>query len=139
MTNILIVSGNCGGDAELRYTQAGQSVASFSVPATSGWGDNKKTSWVRCTLWGKRAEAMAPYLVKGQPVVVNGEFSIEEWTTKEGEKRTTVKMNVQDVTLMGSGKGGDKSPSAKPAAAAAPPKQNAPANDFADFDDNIPF
>lgn len=99
--NVLIISGHVGGDAELRYTKGGTAVCSFSVPATAGFGDNKTTTWVKCNLWGKRAERLAEFLTKGAPVVVSGEFSVREWEDKNGTTQKSPEMNVNDVTLMG--------------------------------------
>ena len=58
--NVLILTGNLGKDAVQRFTPSGDSVVSFSVPASSGYGDKKKTSWVNCTMFGKRGDSVCP-------------------------------------------------------------------------------
>ena len=100
--NLLVVAGNIGSDAVLRMTKAGKPVCGFSVAMDSGWGDNKKTNWVKCSIWGDRAEKLAPYLLKGGKVTVSGELSTSEWTNKDGELKTDLQLNVREVTLQGS-------------------------------------
>lgn len=140
--NSLIVSGNLGNDAEIRYTQGGDAVCSVSIPASAGWGDKKTTTWIRGTIWGKRAEALAPYLLKGTPVVASGEFTAREWTNKDGVVKTSCEMRVSEITLMGKAKGGGASTGQQanaPQRAAQAPQAQAAAPDFGNFDDDIPF
>lgn len=100
--NVFSFTGNLGNQAEQRYTQGGDSIVSFSVAVKSGFGDKAVTTWVRCTMFGKRGESVLPYLNKGQLVGVSGEFSAREWDDKEGQKRTSVEVRVNDLTLLGS-------------------------------------
>ena len=81
--NTMTVTGNAGANAELRYTQQGTAIGDFNLPVKQGYGDNQKTSWIKCILWGKVAEAYAPNIKKGDLLVVSGEFYVEEWT-KDG-------------------------------------------------------
>lgn len=99
--NVFTFTGNLGGNAEQRYTQSGDSVVSFSVAVKSGFGDKASTTWVRCTMFGKRGESVLPYLNKGQLVGVSGEFSAREWDDKQGQKRTSIEVRVNDLTLLG--------------------------------------
>lgn len=99
--NIFIITGNLGNDAEQRYTQGGDSIVSFSVPAKSGFGDKSVTSWIKCSMFGKRGESVLPYLKKGQLVGVQGEFAAREWQDKEGQKRISNEMRVNDLQLLG--------------------------------------
>ena len=99
--NVFTFTGNLGNQAEQRYTQGGDSIVSFSVAVKSGFGDKAVTTWVRCTMFGKRGESVLPYLNKGQLVGVSGEFSAREWDDKEGQKRTSVEVRVNDLTLIG--------------------------------------
>lgn len=99
--NVFSFTGNLGNQAEQRYTQSGDSIVSFSVAVKSGFGDKAVTTWVRCTMFGKRGESVFPYLNKGQLVGVSGEFSAREWDDKEGQKRTSVEVRVNDLTLLG--------------------------------------
>lgn len=99
--NVFSFTGNLGNQAEQRYTQGGDSIVSFSVAVKSGFGDKSVTTWVRCTMFGKRGESVLPYLNKGQLVGVSGEFSARDWDDKEGQKRTSVEVRVNDLTLLG--------------------------------------
>lgn len=126
--NVFTATGNLGKDIDIRETTSGTLVGSFSVGVKSGWGDRASTLWVRCTLWGKQAEALADYLKKGTPVAISGELSTSEYETNDGEKRFSVECNVGKVTLLGNKKespNGDSEP--------------AKAGAVADYDDDIPF
>ena len=120
-------------DAEQRFTKNGDSIVSFRGAVDSGFGQNKKTSWLKFNLWGKRGDSLLPYLKDKTQVVVSGEFSNEEYTDKDGNKRTSAEVRVNELTLVG-GK-----PEGQPQAAA--PRQQAPAQQVGgmDMDDDIPF
>jgi len=100
--NVFMIEGRLTKDAEVRMTQAGKSVAGFTVASDVGFGDNKKTLFMDCSLWGKRAEGgLIQYLTKGTSVVVHGELQPNDWTDKEGNQRKAIKLNVSDVKLVG--------------------------------------
>ena len=80
------VTGRLTKDAVTRQTQKGDSVTGFSVASDFGFGENKRTDFVNCSLWGKRGEALAPYLLKGQQVTVIGESTQEEYEGKQSLK-----------------------------------------------------
>ena len=84
--NTITVSGNLGGDCDLRWTNAQKPIASFSLPVKQGYGEREKTSWVTCKMFGAKAEKLTEYLKKGMKVTVSGEFVIEEWTSNDGAK-----------------------------------------------------
>lgn len=89
------LAGRLGKDAELR--QAGQSnVCSFSVAGDTGFGNNKQSHWFNCSLWGAQGQALQPYLVKGQEVVIVGEFSEREYQGKFYKE-----LRVNSIKLMG--------------------------------------
>ena len=131
-------TGNLGNDCEQRYTQSGDSVFSFSVGVKSGFGDKASTTWAKCAMFGKRGEAVAPYLKKGTLVGVVGEVNNREYQDKDGQKRYSLDVRVNDLTLLG-GKS-DRSESApiqpKPQQRNA---QGAPKASIGDMDDDIPF
>lgn len=110
--NVWNFTGNLGRDAEMRYTSKGEPALSFSVAVKAGYGQHEKSSWARCTLWGKRGESVAPYLVKGALVGVSGELAQTKFTTKDGVDQYNLDVRVNDVTLLGK-------KSAEPAKAAA--------------------
>lgn len=99
------MTGNVGNDAELRYTPSGDAVVSFSVGVKSGYGERASTIWARCSMFGKRGEAVAPYLTKGQLVGVVGEVNNREYTDRDGNKRTSLDVRVNDLTLLGKREG----------------------------------
>ena len=82
--NSICIAGNLGKDAEVRYLPDGTAVASFSVADSQG--KDKPTIWWNASLFGKRAESLAPYLVKGGQVTVTGTVSEREYE-KDGQKR----------------------------------------------------
>lgn len=129
------LTGNLGNDCEQRYTQSGDSVVSFSVGVKSGFGDKASTTWAKCAMFGKRGEAVAPYLKKGTLVGVVGEVNNREYQDKEGQKRYSLDVRVNDLTLLGGKQSGDSSTSEKPQQRNA---QGAPKQSFED-DGEIPF
>ena len=101
-------TGRLARDSETRFTQGGMPICSFTVAVDYGFGDNKGTNWLRCSLFGKRAEGRLPqYLVKGTQVAISGELKIGEYTDKDGNKRTSVDVNVGNLDLIGGKASGD--------------------------------
>lgn len=100
--------GRVGHDGEFRVTTSGKSVLSFSVAVDSGFGQQKKTTWARVTVWGNRAESLAQYVLKGNQIGVTGDVSLNEFTTKEGVKQYNLDVNASDVTLIKSANSADK-------------------------------
>ena len=97
------VAGRLGADAQVR--QAGsEDVCEFSVAVDERVKGERRTTWVRCTLWGKRGVALAPHLRKGDAVTVVGPLSVRTFA-KDGETRVSVEVKVSEVTLQGSGSG----------------------------------
>lgn len=127
--NVLNAIGRVGRDAVTRHTHAGKSVTGWSLAVDHGWGDNKQTVWLDCSLWGDRGERLAQYITKGSQLGVTGEIG-----TREHDGKTYVTLNVRDVTLVGGrGEGGGRAQS--PAQRQAP--QQSAGDDFPD--DAIPF
>lgn len=124
--NSVTLEGNLGADLEIRALPSGKEIGTTSLAVTTGYGDKKATSWYRIALFGNYATAMAPSMTKGVRVVVQGEISVREFTTNQGEKRTSVEIACRSV-------------SAPPAQQSAPAQRQA-APDTSDFDDDkIPF
>jgi single-strand DNA-binding protein len=104
--NKVILVGNLGRDAELRYTPSGQAVANFTVATTDVWNDKsgqkqERTEWHRIDLWGKQAESVAEYLVKGKQVYVEGKLQTDEYADKDGNKKKSTKVRAERVVLLG--------------------------------------
>ena len=136
------VSGNVGGDAELKNV-GGHEVLNFSVAADSGFGDRKTTIWFGCAIWGARGAKLQQYIRKGSKVTVIGELSQREYNGK-----TYLELRVADIKLQDS-QGGQGMPSPAPVAQQQAPAAPAPATqapaassgtpNFGAFDDDIPF
>ena len=128
--NTITIVGRVGKDAELRSTANG-SVLSFSIASYVGYGDNKTTLWFNCSIWGKRAEALAEHLTKGTSVTAVGELS-----QREHDGKTYLQVRVAEIALQGGKKDGEQQP--KPAQNPKPAPQ--PVNDALDpFADDMPF
>ncbi len=79
-------------------------------------GRDKPAIWWRCSIFGKRAEALAPYLKKGQQVTIVGSVSEREYTDKDGAKRTSMDVRVNDLALQGVRPESQEAPRAAPRA-----------------------
>lgn len=124
----IVVAGKLGRDAELRRTQSGDAVCSFSVAVDQRDGRDKTTNWWRCSMWGKRGESLVPYLLKGVSVTASGEFSLSEY---EGKPQLNIRVN--EISLQGGRSDGQRrEPDGSQGHAAA----FTPA---ADLSDDIPF
>lgn len=106
--NKAIITGNLTRDAELRSTGGGLSVANFAVAvnervknnSTGEWED--RANYIDCTMFGRRAEALAQYMTKGTKVTIEGKLRWSQWE-KNGEKRSKVEVVVDEVELMARG------------------------------------
>ncbi len=103
----IVVIGNLGKDAEVRYTVQGNAVCDFTVAANerrrnqNGEIENV-TTWFRVNLWGKQAEKISKYLTRGKQVFVEGRLRVDEWVDREGKNRHTLVIVATDVRLLGS-------------------------------------
>ena len=110
--NKVLVAGNLTRDPELRYTPAGQSVGGLDLAINNFFltktGEKKEeTVFIHVVVWGKQAESAKNYLTKGSPVLVEGRLQMDNWETKEGEKRSRLKILAQRIQFLGTGKAGD--------------------------------
>ncbi len=142
--NKVMLIGNLGKDPEVRYTQSGTAVASFSL-ATSERFKNKngewedKTEWHNVTLWGRLAEIAGEYLAKGKTVYIEGRLQTRKWQDKDGRDRYTTEI-VGDRMQMLSGKGEGGGGAGRPAGGRGAESQG-PGYEEPVFnpDDDIPF
>jgi single-strand DNA-binding protein len=109
--NKVILVGNLGRDAELRYTPGGAAVAKVSIATTEVWTDKngerkEKTEWHSVDIWGKQAETLSEYLTKGKQIYVEGRLQTREWNDKDGNKRKTTDIKADRVVLLSGGGGG---------------------------------
>ncbi|HZP54082.1 single-stranded DNA-binding protein [Actinocrinis sp.] len=101
---VITVVGNLTDDPELRFTPSGAAVASFTVASTPRTFDRATNEWkdgdalfLRCSIWRQAAENVAESLTKGMRVVVQGRLRQRSYETREGEKRTVVELDVEEV------------------------------------------
>ncbi len=102
-TTITVV-GNLTADPELRFTPSGAAVANFTVASTPRTFDKQSQEWkdgdplfLRCSIWRQPAENVAETLTKGARVIVSGRLKQRSYETKEGDKRTVVELDVDEV------------------------------------------
>lgn len=122
--NVLTIAGNISKDAEVRFTTTGDPVCNFSVADNQG-KDREAVFW-NCGLYGKRAESLSKYLVKGQAVTITGNVTTNKYQDKNGIERIGYNIRVSDIALQGGRKDGES----------APPRQERQAKEF---DDDVPF
>lgn len=101
---VITVIGNITGDPELRFTPSGAAVANFTVASTPRAFDRQSNEWkdgetlfMRCSVWRDAAENVAESLQRGTRVIVTGRLKSRSYETKEGEKRTVIEMEVDEV------------------------------------------
>ena len=129
------ILGRLGRDPELKTINSGTAVLNFSLATDHGFGDNKQTMWVRCAVFGKRAETLDRFLSKGSQVLVQGELFTREWQKKDGTMATELECRVAEVEFAGSKN--DSQQQNVPQQTIAAPK---PAQQHSGaFDDDVPF
>ena len=139
--NNITVAGQLGRDAEVRYLPNGDAVANFSVADSQG--KDKTTIWWNCQLFGKRAESLSQYLLKGQSVTVSGNITQRTYQ-KDGVEKTAMEIRVSDVALQG-GRKEESAPAPRQSAPRPAPTRQAPqaprGSQGSGFDDleEIPF
>ena len=140
--NKVILIGNLGRDPEIRYTQAGEPIANFSLATSEKWTGKdgqkqEKTEWHKVEVFGKTAQIVRDYCTKGKQVYLEGSIRYDEWTDKDGNKKYMTKIRVSGpgsrvVLLGGRGEGGGaKGPAESPG--------GPPPDDFQASDDDVPF
>jgi single-strand DNA-binding protein len=108
--NKITGTGRVVADAEVRFTPGGDAICNFRVASDVGYGDKKTTNWFNCQVWGKRGEAIAQHLTKGQQVTVFGTLQLREWTNKEGAKQLSPDIRVDEIELQGSKQSSETAP-----------------------------
>ena len=135
MLNKIILMGRLTRDPELRHTQSGKPVASFTLAVdrdTKDQNGERGVDFIDCTAWSGTAELISKYFAKGRMAVVVGRLYIEDWTDREGIKRRSAKVKVDQV-YFGEAK---KDTQAAPSYAAPQPGEWA---ELPDNDGDLPF
>ena len=129
--------GHLGRDVETKFIPDGTAVAKFSLATSRKRKDGEVSTWWNCTLFGKRGEALAQYLHKGDPVLIQGEPYLRSYTANDGTERQSLECDVREWAFVG-GKGGQPG-GGYAAPAQSKPKVDAQAPAGNDFDDDTPF
>jgi single-strand DNA-binding protein len=101
----VIIQGNVGKDCELSYTPQGIAIAKFSIAVTKvqGRGENKteKTTWFNVIMWREKAENLAQYIKKGDPIMIIGEVEASAYNDKnDGKARASLELTARDIVLL---------------------------------------
>lgn len=99
--------GNLGHDLEIKYTSTGKAVVNARIAVSEKWNGEERTEWINIVLWNKVAEIAAQYLKKGSKILVAGKLQSREWDDKDGNKRRTTEILVNQMQML-SGSGGQK-------------------------------
>ena len=101
MLNHITIMGRLTRDPELRYTQAGQPVASFSVACERDYGNRdtgeRQTDFIDCVAWRQTGEFISKYFTKGSMIAVSGRLQIRDWVDRDGGKRRSAEINVDNA------------------------------------------
>lgn len=142
--NKILLMGNLTRDPQLSYLPSQMPVVEFGLAVNRKWtgkdGTSKEdTCFIECRAFGKTAETINKYLVKGRPVFVEGRLDFDSWTAQDGTKRSKHRVTVENFQFLGSGQGGSNSGansgSNQSRDAGSESFDNAPKNDH----DDIPF
>src|SRR5574337_2214961 len=104
--NKVFLMGNLTRDPELRYTPTGLAVASFGIAINSAWtaksGEKKEeVCYVDISIFGRRAEVVGEYFSKGSPIFIEGRLQFNQWETKDGQKRNTLRVVADNFQFIG--------------------------------------
>jgi single-strand DNA-binding protein len=147
--NKVMIIGNLGNDPETRYTTSGSAITNISIATSETWKDKQtgqpqeKTEWHRIVMFGRLAEIAGEYLRKGSKVYIEGSLQTRKWQDQSGADRYTTEIKASEMQMLDS-----KAESARAQHDSAQPPQQAQAatnaggktaDDFEDFDDDIPF
>lgn len=116
--NKVLLLGHLGQDIELRYTPNGDAVGNVNMATSETWKDKstgerkEKTEWHRLVIWGRRAEGLKDYLLKGTQIYVEGRLQTRQWEAKDGGKRSTTEVRVDSIEFVGGARGTAARPAA---------------------------
>ena len=141
MLNKIFIMGRMTRDPELRRTQTGTAVASFTLAVDRDFKDKatgeRTTDFIDVVAWRQTGEFVSQYFTKGRMAVVEGRLQIREWTDKDGNKRRSAEVVADQVYFGDSKRDGDGANSSQ--AYGAPPAQGDDFAELADDDDKLPF
>jgi single-strand DNA-binding protein len=117
--NKVTLIGNLGSDPEVRSATGGNRVANFSLATSRQWNDasgakQEKTEWHRCVAWNSKSSTLADiverYVKKGDKLYVEGRIEYRQWQDKDGQTKYSTEINVRELIMLGSPRGGAESP-----------------------------
>lgn len=132
--NRVFIAGNLTRDIDLRHTSGNIAVAQIGLAVNRKWRDKdgqdkEETTFVDCEAWGKTAETMAKYLVKGKPVFIEGRLKLDQWE-KDGQRHSKIKVVVESFQFVGGRDGaGSSGGNPRPAQGSSRPAQSDPSTD----------
>lgn len=138
--NKVVLIGNLGRDPEIRYLPSGDPVANFSLATTDTWRDKagkkqEDTQWHQVEVFGKVAEVVRDYCTKGKQVYIEGSIKYNDWTDKDGVKRTKAVIRVSGpnsrLVLLGGRSGKNEASTSSP--------QAQQGGGVPDYSDDVPF
>ena len=104
MLNIVVLMGRLTATPELKTTQNGTSVCSFTVANDIGYGENKKTAFINVVAWRKTAEFVSKYFSKGSMIAIEGSIQTRQYEDRDGNKRTAFEVLAESVHFVESKK-----------------------------------
>lgn len=113
--NKWIGTGNVGMSPDLRYTQGGTAILNFSLACTESWFNKEqnekqeRTEWVRCVIWGKRAEGLSKYIKQGDRLSVSGKLRTNKYQDRDGNDRYSTEVVIEEIVFNGSKQRSDAS------------------------------
>jgi single-strand DNA-binding protein len=150
--NKVILVGNLGRDIEMRYTPGGSAVGKLRIATTDTWTDKnsgqrqERTEWHSVDLWGRQAEVLQEYLLKGRQIYVEGSLRTRQWEDRDGNKRYSTDVRADRVVLLGGRGSGDAEGSGRRddgnagrGESSAPPDNGPPSGGPDLTEDDIPF
>jgi single-strand DNA-binding protein len=146
MINEVVEMGRLTADPELKQTQSGNSVANFTLAVDRSYckaGSERQTDFIDCTAWRGTGEFIAKYFKKGQMIAITGSIQTGTYTGKDGNKRKSFSVNVNQASFCGSKKeqGTETDSNPYPSGDTAAPKADGKSGDFEEVPDgdDLPF
>ena len=147
--NRVLLIGNLTRDPEVRMMSSGRPVCNFGLAMNRSYKDSEgnrkeETTFVDVECFGPRAEAVARFFSKGRPIFVEGRLKLDQWESKEGEKRSALRVVLDNFEFVDSGKP-DHSSHDTPPSLSSPPTSppasphNEPTKNDIDLDEDVPF
>ncbi len=143
----VIIAGNLTRDPELRTTASGSTVCSFSVAVNRSYRDasgesKEQVSFFNCSAWGKQGETINQYAKKGSGILLSGRLEQRSWEDKEGQKRSTVEITVDDFNFVGGRGESEAGGQGSSASSSSDTSSPSPLDDIPDGEisvDEVPF